>query len=135
MGSCQGEEMNLIGVILILLMGVDDWRTRETATEWFDYCCKNELLSYDVECAAARSSDLEISHRANVILSRYYYAGDPVVDLSYRKFVWEKGNWTDFLESRKARGWGICYQMRGSAITVPPMPVRGENGEFYFVRE
>ena len=104
--------MTLIGLLLIALMGDNDWRTRETGTEWFDWCYKQELLPYEIEKAAFCHKDLEISHRARNVLRNYYVADEHGnIDITYREFTCKNDpqdpSLTRFVEKKEKEGWRL----------------------------
>lgn len=104
--------MNAIGFLLIALMGADDWQTREFATKTFDYCCHNELISYEVERAAYFHKDLEIQHRAEVVLEKYYVLdNNGRIDITYRivetKHHPTSREFAELIEQKKIEGWKL----------------------------
>jgi hypothetical protein len=112
----------MIGFLLIALMGSDDWRTREFATNCFDTACYYDLLPYEVEKAAFKHKDLEIQHRANRVLSNYYYCDNGKTDMKNRKF-YIHGTETSiafelFRERKEKAGWKlITYWHDGTGKT------------------
>lgn len=114
--------MNIIGFLLIFLMGSDDWRTREFATSCFDKACSYDLLSYEVEKAALEHKDLEIQHRAERVLGKYYYCGDGKVDITFREFyIYNKAtsiNFELFRDRKEKLGWKLTtYWYDGTGKT------------------
>jgi hypothetical protein len=108
--------MIIIGLIIILLMGADDWRTREFATSCYDIACKHELMPYELDKFAFENKDLEIQHRAEKVLRNYYcldYHGN--VKINEREFVTKEPIYTrqgdfdliesSFVKKKLSQGW------------------------------
>jgi hypothetical protein len=137
--------MDTLGLILIALMGSNDFNTREVATHYFNKMAKDELLSYEVEMIAYNHKDLEIQHRAQLILNQYYGIingngqhtdeyGELTnfVDITRRSFVWydfDNHPTQEFTELMDKKGW-----IRDTTFMPWYLPKSGYKAS-YFIRK
>lgn len=85
--NIQGNvAMNEIFLIILSMMGSNTWETRELGSYCFNICCDNNWLTYEQEMQALDHSDLEISHRVELVLEKYYQYTSSRLDPTCRKF-------------------------------------------------
>ena len=79
--------MYLISLIVIILMGSNDWQTRESATRVLKWMADNDILPYPAVLKAINHKDLEIKNRARIALWNRYRTKNGSFNVNYKRVL------------------------------------------------
>lgn len=116
------------------MMGSNTWETRELGSMCLAICCDNNWLTYEQEMQALNHSDIEISHRAELVLEQHYqYISrfDPTCRRFLRKYFLSRDTDTDvklcqaYMKQKELEGW----------VHISTYSFPGNMCEIWFVRK